>query len=93
VLVQALTAARGRWISARTANSVADPINKGVSAGTFPANVSAETPTMAQQQADALALVAETALQRGIDADGVPGLDGGASVCGLGDRRLAPVGE
>src|SRR3989441_1634787 len=30
-------------------------------------DVSAETPTMAQQQADALALVAETALNRGID--------------------------
>src|SRR5207247_6325549 len=30
-------------------------------------NVPAETPTMAQQQADALALVAETALHHGID--------------------------
>jgi len=35
-------------------------------------DVSAETPTMAQQQADALALVAETALHRGIDL-GAPG--------------------
>jgi 5-methylcytosine-specific restriction endonuclease McrA len=35
-------------------------------------SVSAETPTMAQQQADALALVAETALHRGIDP-GAPG--------------------
>ncbi len=34
--------------------------------------VSAETPSMAQQQADALALVAETALHRGIDP-GAPG--------------------
>src|SRR5438128_525145 len=35
-------------------------------------DVSAEPPTMAQQQADALALVAETALQHGIDP-GAPG--------------------
>jgi 5-methylcytosine-specific restriction endonuclease McrA len=38
----------------------------------YPKNVSAETPTMAQQQADALALVAETALHHGIDP-GAPG--------------------
>jgi len=38
----------------------------------YPKNVSAETPTMAQQQADALALVAETALHHGIDP-GTPG--------------------
>src|SRR3989442_3096708 len=37
-----------------------------------PSDVSAETPTMAQQQADALALLAETALHRGIDP-GAPG--------------------
>src|SRR5207253_2755711 len=36
------------------------------------AGVSAETPTMAQQQADALALLAETALHSGIDP-GAPG--------------------
>ena len=36
------------------------------------ADVSAETPTMAQQQADALALLAETALHGGIDP-GAPG--------------------
>jgi 5-methylcytosine-specific restriction endonuclease McrA len=36
------------------------------------AGVSAETPTVAQQQADALALLAETALHRGIDP-GAPG--------------------
>jgi Domain of unknown function (DUF222) len=35
-------------------------------------NVSAETPTMAQQQADALALLAETALHHGLDP-GAPG--------------------
>src|SRR4029450_498069 len=35
-------------------------------------DVSAETPSMAQQQADALALVAETALHHGIDP-GAPG--------------------
>jgi 5-methylcytosine-specific restriction endonuclease McrA len=38
----------------------------------YPKNVSAETPTMAQQQADALALPAETALHHGIDP-GAPG--------------------
>jgi hypothetical protein len=37
-----------------------------------PADVSAETPTMEQQQADALALLAETALHHGIDP-GAPG--------------------
>jgi len=36
-------------------------------ANTSPAGVSAETPSMAQQQADALALLAETALHHGID--------------------------
>ncbi|PYN92512.1 MAG: HNH endonuclease, partial [Candidatus Rokuibacteriota bacterium] len=37
-----------------------------------PVDVSAETPTMAQQQADALAMLAETALHHGIDP-GAPG--------------------
>jgi 5-methylcytosine-specific restriction endonuclease McrA len=37
-----------------------------------PGNVSAETPTMAQRQADALALLAETALHQGLDP-GAPG--------------------
>ena len=37
-----------------------------------PADVSAETPTMAQQQADALGLLAETALHHGIEP-GTPG--------------------
>jgi Domain of unknown function (DUF222) len=41
-------------------------------ANTNPADVSAETPTVAQQQADALALLAETALHHGIDP-GAPG--------------------
>jgi 5-methylcytosine-specific restriction endonuclease McrA len=38
----------------------------------YPKNVSAETPPLAQQQADALALVAKTALHHGIDP-GAPG--------------------
>src|SRR5260370_5656697 len=38
----------------------------------YPKNVSAETPPMAQQQGDALALLAETALHSGIDP-GAPG--------------------
>src|SRR2546425_311223 len=61
VLVQVLAAARGAVYRTR-----------GVSAETCAPGVSAETPTMAQQQADALALLAETALHRGIDP-GAPG--------------------
>ena len=57
LLVQALAAAReALYQQARSQEQVAD-------AG----DVSAETPTMAQQQADALALLAETALHHGID--------------------------
>jgi 5-methylcytosine-specific restriction endonuclease McrA len=41
-------------------------------AAVYPKNVSAETPSLAQQQADALALLAETALHHGIDP-GAPG--------------------
>jgi hypothetical protein len=33
----------------------------------YPSHVSAETPTLAQQQADALALLAETALHHGLN--------------------------
>jgi len=57
VLVQALAAARETlYQRARSQNRDADP-----------ADVSYETPTMAQQQADALGLLAETALHHGID--------------------------
>src|SRR5438034_8497438 len=45
---------------------------KNVPAGTCAPGVSQETPTMAQQQADALALLAESALHHGIDP-GAPG--------------------
>src|SRR2546423_11012023 len=45
---------------------------KNVPAGTWAPGVSQETPTMEQQQADALALLAETALHHGIDP-GAPG--------------------
>src|SRR5438309_2570752 len=45
---------------------------KNVSAGTCAPGVPQETPTMEQQQADALALLAETALHQGIDP-GAPG--------------------
>jgi hypothetical protein len=62
VLIQALAAAR-ETLYRQT---------KNVSAETFPADVSAEPPTMAQQQADALSLLAETALHRGMDP-GSPG--------------------
>jgi hypothetical protein len=64
VLIQALTAAReALYQKARAQN---------VPAETSGADVSAEPPTMPQQQADALALVAETALHHGIDP-GAPG--------------------
>src|SRR3989454_5662003 len=62
LLVQALAAAReALYQRGRSQNSF-----------DHPADVSAETPTMAQQQADALALLAETALHHGIDP-GAPG--------------------
>src|SRR5437016_7884546 len=57
VLIQALAAAR-ETLYRKT---------KNVSAETFPADVSVEPPTMAQQQADALGLLAETALHHGMD--------------------------
>src|SRR5437867_3913372 len=60
--VQALAAARER-LYRQTGN---------VSAETFPADASMEPPTMAQHQADALGLIAETALHRGMDP-GSPG--------------------
>jgi hypothetical protein len=62
LLVQALAAARETlYQRARVADGAA---GRG--------NVSAETPSMAQQQADALALLAETALHHGLDP-GAPG--------------------
>src|SRR5437667_7666774 len=63
-LIQALTAAREALYHKAHAQNVP--------AGTFGADVSTEPPTMPQQQADALALVAETALHHGIDP-GAPG--------------------
>src|SRR3989440_5394847 len=62
VLIQALAAAR-ETLYRKT---------KNVSAETFPADVSVEPPTMAQQQADALGLLAEAALHHGMDP-GAPG--------------------
>ena len=62
VLIQALVAAR-ETLYRKT---------KNVPAETFPADVSVEPPTMAQQQADALGLLAETALHHGMDP-GSPG--------------------
>jgi 5-methylcytosine-specific restriction endonuclease McrA len=60
VLMQALAAAREAVYP------------KNVPAGTFSGDVSTEPPTLGQQQADALALLAETALHHGIDP-GAPG--------------------
>jgi hypothetical protein len=62
VLVQALAAAREALYRRARAQA-------GEAART---DVSAETPTMAQQQADALGLLAETALHHGVDS-GAPG--------------------
>jgi 5-methylcytosine-specific restriction endonuclease McrA len=78
VLVQALAAAReALYQRERARDPDTDPA--GVSAETpgrdadaSPMDVSAETSTMAQQQADALGLLAETALHHGIDP-GAPG--------------------
>src|SRR5437899_1407158 len=57
LLIQALTAARETLYQRA----------RGSDAQAGPADVSAEAPTVAQQQADALALLAETALHHGID--------------------------
>src|SRR5437660_8105164 len=64
VVMQALTAAREALSHRRRAEDVP--------AGTSVVGGSAEAPTMEQQQADALALVAEAALHRGMDS-GAPG--------------------
>ena len=70
VLVQALAAAREALYQRRCASDVpAGTSVEGVPAGTSPVE---EMPTLAQQQADALALLAETALHHGIDP-GAPG--------------------
>ncbi len=62
LLIQALAAAReALYQRARVPDGAGGP-----------GNVSAETPTMAQQQADALGLLAETALHHGLDP-GAPG--------------------
>src|SRR5437016_13496054 len=62
LLVHALTAAREALYQRARAQA----------GDAAPADVSAETPTMAQQQADALGLLAETALHHGIEP-GTPG--------------------
>ena len=62
VLMQALAAARETPV----------PAARGTDAASSAEDVSAETSSMAQQQADALALLAETALHHGIDP-GAPG--------------------
>jgi len=63
LLIQALAAAR-EALYQRTHASDGDAAGSG--------DVSAETPTMAQRQADALALIAETALHEGL-GPGAPG--------------------
>src|SRR5262249_59769908 len=63
VVIQALAAAREALYRRRKGD---------VPAGTSVVDGSSEAPTMEQQQADALALVAEAALHRGMDP-GAPG--------------------
>jgi hypothetical protein len=73
VVMQALASAREALYRRREAKDV--PAGTGgpdVPAGTSVVDGSPEAPTMEQQQADALALVAETALHRGMDP-GAPG--------------------
>jgi 5-methylcytosine-specific restriction endonuclease McrA len=68
VVMQALDAARESLYQRTRAASVSGERSAGdVSEETRKEDVSAETPTMAQQQADALALLAETALHHGIE--------------------------
>ena len=67
VLIQALAAAREELYQRARAKQAGD-----VPAGAGVVDVPAGTPTMAQQQADALGLLAETALHHGIDP-GAPG--------------------
>jgi Domain of unknown function (DUF222)/HNH endonuclease len=62
LFMQALAAAREKLYQQKRATETPS----------IPEDVSAETPTFAQQQADALALLAETALHHGIDP-GAPG--------------------
>jgi hypothetical protein len=80
VPVQALTAAREalyrrrekKNVPAGTWSAPHQTGARGVPAGTSVVDGSPEAPTMEQQQADALALIAETALHHGIDP-GAPG--------------------
>jgi hypothetical protein len=69
VLMQALNAARETLC--QSVRTEAGPINKSASPET-PGEASLELPIMARQQADALGLLAETALHHGID----PGVAG-----------------
>jgi len=71
VLMQALAAAREALYQKRQAAG-ATAGGQDVPAGTSSADGSPEAPTLAQQQADGLGLVAETALQHGLDP-GTPG--------------------
>src|SRR5215470_12817485 len=72
VVMQALTAARDALYRRRKADVPAGTDTPDVPAGTSVVDGSPEAPTMEQQQADALALVAETALHRGMEP-GAPG--------------------
>ena len=72
VVMQALAAARDALYQRREGDVPAGTHTPDVPAGTSVIDGSSEAPTMEQRQADALALVAETALHRGMDP-GAPG--------------------
>jgi Domain of unknown function (DUF222)/HNH endonuclease len=72
VVMQALAAARDALYQRRAGDVPAGTHTPDVPAGTSVVDGSPEAPTMEQRQADALALVAETALHRGMDP-GAPG--------------------
>jgi len=89
LLLKALDAARETlYQRARTQKAAASPDDDLGEPGEFGGETArAETPTFEQQQADALALLAETALHQGLD----PGTPGGA-VPGRGSRRCRSAG-
>jgi 5-methylcytosine-specific restriction endonuclease McrA len=70
VLMQALAAGREALYQRRRQEDAATPPTE--TAAEMPADVPAEMPILGQQQADALALLAETALHHGLDP-GAPG--------------------
>ena len=87
VLMKALEAAReALYQRTQVAHPDTGLRNKNVPAGTFQ-DPAAEPPAFGQQPADALALLAETALHHGIDPENT-----GRAVSGRRPRRCAGLG-